>query len=121
MDATTTGPGPSRSGPAATPTSAAATPGAGHGGCHCGERDTEIPQLDVRTIPHEVRHPAILGALGSLEPGRSLILVAPHEPKPLLRQIHTAYPGGFKITYVEQSPERWRLQFTRTAGGPAAT
>ena len=24
--------------------------------CSCGESDTELPELDVRTIPHAIRH-----------------------------------------------------------------
>ena len=27
--------------------------------CSCGESDTELPELDVRTIPHAIRHGAV--------------------------------------------------------------
>lgn len=55
--------------------------------CSCGESDTELPELDVRTIPHAIRHGAVIGAFAQLQPGASMVLIAPHNPLPLLSQL----------------------------------
>ena len=43
------------------------------------------------------------------------MLVAPHDPLPLLAQIEQRSPGAFRVDYVERGPEAWRLTFLRTA------
>lgn len=82
------------------------------GGCNCGH-DHELPVLDARTIPHAVRHGAILGALGQLPSGGSMALVAPHDPKPLLAQISQLHGDLVAIEYLERGPEKWTLKLTR--------
>lgn len=85
------------------------------GGCGCGGEDAHgVPVLDARSIPHAVRHGAILGALNQLQPGRSLVLVTPHDPKPLLAQVEAATPGRYALEYLERGPDAWQLAFTRT-------
>jgi uncharacterized protein (DUF2249 family) len=85
----------------------------GPAGCGCGEAGTELPELDARVIPHAIRHASIKGALGSLEPGAGLVLVAPHDPVPLLQQVAAEAPGRYSVDYVECGPEVWRLAFVR--------
>ena len=85
----------------------------GHGGCGCGAVDEELPELDARAIPHAIRHASIKGALGSLQQGSGLVLVAPHDPVPLLNQIEAENPGVFSVEYVERGPEAWKLAFVR--------
>ena len=86
------------------------------GGCTCGEVDgPQYPELDARTVPHAIRHATILGALDSIAPGGGLILVAPHDPLPLLAQIEQRWPDEFAVNYLERGPEAWRLSFTRGA------
>lgn len=80
--------------------------------CTCGHH-AEEPVLDARTIPHAVRHAAIFGALGGLSSGASMVLVAPHNPLPLLAQLEERDPGAFTREYVEQGPEAWKIRFTR--------
>ncbi|MBE6481686.1 MAG: DUF2249 domain-containing protein [Actinomyces ruminicola] len=60
-----------------------------HGGCGCGcgGAGAERLTLDVRPIPHRLRHPAVLGAVSSLGVGEGFDLLAPHVPTPLLAQI----------------------------------
>ena len=87
--------------------------GQGQGGCGCGGVDEALPELDARTIPHAIRHASIKGALGSLQPGAGLVLVAPHDPVPLLHQIEAEHPGVFSVDYVERGPEAWKLAFVR--------
>jgi uncharacterized protein (DUF2249 family) len=85
------------------------------GGCACGEADPAAhPELDARAIPHKIRHATIFGALDSLQPGDGLVLVAPHDPVPLLGQLEQRAPGAFEVSYVERGPEAWRLLFLRS-------
>ena len=87
-------------------------------GCHDGGGAT--PELDARTIPHAIRHATILGALDAVGPRGGLILVAPHDPLPLVGQIEQRSPGASAVEYLEQGPEVWRLRFTRMAAEPVA-
>lgn len=82
--------------------------------CGCGEVDgTDHPVLDARTVPHAIRHATVLGALDSIRPGAGMILLAPHDPKPLLAQVERRYPGVFRVEYLQRGPEDWRLAFVR--------
>ena len=81
--------------------------------CGCGDHDQDLPELDARAIPHAIRHGAILGAIGQLGAGGAMILAAPHDPQPLLRQIGQQFNGTVEISYVEQGPEVWRLKMVR--------
>lgn len=83
-------------------------------GCTCGESDgPEYPELDVRTVPHAIRHATVFGALDSVSAGSGMVLVAPHDPLPLLAQIDQRYSGGFSVDYLQSGPEAWRLKFVR--------
>jgi uncharacterized protein (DUF2249 family) len=42
------------------------------------------------------------------------VLLAPHDPLPLLAQIEQRWPHVFAVRYVERGPETWRLAFTRS-------
>jgi uncharacterized protein (DUF2249 family)/iron-sulfur cluster repair protein YtfE (RIC family) len=89
---------------------------AGHGGhqCACGGHDEAgLPELDVRTVPHAIRHATIFGALDGLRPGAGLVLVADHDPVPLLAQLEQRAPGAFTVSYRDSGPELWRLELTR--------
>jgi uncharacterized protein (DUF2249 family) len=87
--------------------------GSGHS-CGCGEVDgLEYPELDARVVPHAIRHSVIFGALDAVGPGGGLVLVAPHDPIPLLAQIEQRWPGQFETDYLERGPEAWRLCFVR--------
>ena len=52
--------------------------------CGCHEHDADTPVLDVRTIPHAIRHAAIFGAFEAIAPGGAIVLIAPHAPVPML-------------------------------------
>ena len=91
-----------------------ATKEAGSHSCNCGEKDSAgYPELDARAVPHAIRHATIFGALDAVRPGGGMILVAPHDPLPLLAQIEQRSPGAFDVSYVERGPEAWRLAFVR--------
>jgi uncharacterized protein (DUF2249 family)/iron-sulfur cluster repair protein YtfE (RIC family) len=84
------------------------------GTCGCGgSDDADVPELDARAVPHALRHATIFGARDAVAPGRSMVLVAPHDPLPLLAQIEARDPGAFTFEYLERGPEAWRLLFTR--------
>lgn len=88
----------------------------GHDGhsCGCGEVDGPgYPELDTRAIPHAIRHATIFGALDAVQPGAGMVLIAPHDPLPLLAQIEQRSPGMFKVDYLDDGPEVWRLSFAR--------
>jgi len=89
--------------------------GCGGSSCGCGGTDDPgFPELDARSVPHAIRHATVFGALSSVAPGAGLLLVAPHDPLPLLDQVEQMWPGTFEVAYVERGPEAWRLAFTRT-------
>lgn len=81
--------------------------------CACHDEAGDTPQLDAREIPHAIRHATIFGALDAVPPAADLILIAPHDPLPLLAQIEQRAPGRFAVEYLERGPEAWRLRFTR--------
>lgn len=85
----------------------------GSGGCACGETDEGVPELDVQTIPHAVRHASIFGALGALHPGFALIISATHDPVPLLMQLEQRFGDAYTARYLDRGPERWRILIRR--------
>ncbi|BBX22965.1 hypothetical protein MTER_23760 [Mycolicibacter terrae] len=87
--------------------------GHGHGGCGCGEEDEEMPELDVREIPHAIRHATVFGAFDAVPVGGSMLLVAPHDPIPLLHQLAERSGGRLAVGYEQRGPEAWRLRLTR--------
>ena len=85
--------------------------------CNCGHEADE-PVLVATEIPHAIRHGAILGAVSQLRSGASMILVAPHDPLPLLRQLEEMEGDDVTIEYVERGPE-WKLRIRRAGLMPS--
>lgn len=86
-------------------------PAAG-GSCGCGGHDDAgFPELDATEIPHAIRHATVFGALEVVGSGGGLVLLAPHAPLPLLRQIEARWPGRFVVSYLQEGPEIWKVQF----------
>ena len=85
------------------------------GECGCGHQEPAgvLPELDARAVPHAIRHATIFGALDSVGAGGGMVLVAPHDPLPLLAQLEQRSPGLFSIDYLERGPEAWRIRFVR--------
>lgn len=77
--------------------------------CTCGEANEDLPEIDVQTIPHAIRHAAIFGATDNLRPGAAVIISANHNPLPLLAQLELRYGDAYSTTYLEKGPERWRV------------
>jgi len=83
------------------------------GVCGCGgAEETAEPELDVRQVPHALRHATVFGALDAVPAGTAMVLLAPHDPLPLLAQIEQRSPGAFAVEYLERGPETWRLRLS---------
>ncbi|WRZ95344.1 DUF2249 domain-containing protein [Streptomyces sp. NBC_01007] len=83
------------------------------GVCGCGgAEEAAEPELDVREVPHALRHATVFGALDAVPAGTAMVLVAPHDPLPLLAQIEQRNPGIFTVEYLERGPEAWRLRLS---------
>jgi len=80
--------------------------------CH-DEPNPDYPVLDVRAVPHEIRHDTVFGALDAIPAGHGLVLIAPHDPLPLLAQLEKRSPLTFSVSYQERGPEAWRLSIVR--------
>ena len=84
------------------------------GSCGCGHEDGDaVPELDVRSVPHSIRHATVFGAFDAIPGGGRLVLVAPHDPLPLLEQLSARAGGQLGVDYLERGPEAWRLLLTR--------
>lgn len=79
--------------------------------CSCGGHDDATPVLDVRPIPHAIRHATVFGAFDTILPGWSLIIVAPHAPMPLLAQLAERAPIEWE--FLVEGPEAWHVKITR--------
>jgi len=84
------------------------------GGCACGGHDEPgLAELDTRVIPHAIRHATIFGALEGLSSGKGILLIANHNPLPLLAQLEQRSAGKFAVDYVENGPDTWKLSMVR--------
>lgn len=84
------------------------------GGCACGGHDEPgLAELDTRVIPHAIRHATIFGALEGLSSGKGILLIANHNPLPLLAQLEQRSAGKFDVNYVENGPGLWKLSMVR--------
>lgn len=81
--------------------------------CGCCESDTDDPVLDVREVPHSIRHATVFGAFDAVPDGGALVLVAPHDPIPLLEQLDYLASGRLEIHYEQRGPEAWRLRLIK--------
>ncbi|WP_282944885.1 DUF2249 domain-containing protein [Cellulomonas endometrii] len=81
--------------------------------CGCGGHDEADPVLDVRAIPHAIRHATVFGAFDAIPEGGSLVIVAPHLPTPLLAQLAERAPVDAEV--LVDGPEAWHVRLTRRA------
>ncbi|WIY82970.1 DUF2249 domain-containing protein [Propionimicrobium sp. PCR01-08-3] len=82
--------------------------------CGCGCEPVSDYELDARQIPHAIRHGAILGALASLEVGSAMLLIAPHDPKPLLAQISDLFGEAIETSYVDRAGDGVGVRLLKT-------
>jgi uncharacterized protein (DUF2249 family) len=81
--------------------------------CGCGGSHDEAPVLDVRVIPHAIRHGSVFGAFSAIPPGGSMVIIAPHRPSPLLAQLAEREP--VEVDVLVDGPEAWHIRLTRPA------
>jgi len=81
--------------------------------CECGHDDGTEPEIDARLLPGLVRHAAIIGAFDALPTGRSLVVVAGHAPRHLLKEL--AAHTQFQHEYVQEGPADWRVRLIKPA------
>lgn len=53
--------------------------------------------------------------VGELSRGESFLIINDHDPRPLRRQLDSAYPDEFSWTYLETGPDVWRVELARRA------
>lgn len=75
----------------------------------------ELPELDVRALPHGGRHDSIFSAYERLVPGAGFVLVNDHDPKPLRYQFEAQFSGQYTWDYLEVGPTVWRVRIGRPA------
>lgn len=49
----------------------------------------------------------------SLQPGSAFVLVAPHDPLPLLAQVQQRHGETISMSYVQEGPDAWKLKLQR--------
>ncbi|OBK11716.1 DUF2249 domain-containing protein [Mycobacterium asiaticum] len=81
--------------------------------CACCEADDDDLVLDVREVPHSIRHATVFGAFDAVPPGGALVLVAPHDPIPLLHQLNGRTSGRLEVQYEQRGPDAWRLRLIK--------
>ena len=77
-----------------------------------------LKTLDVRPIPPREKHPTIFSTFDGLAVGESFQLVNDHDPMPLYYHFEEERPGQFGWEYREKGPQVWRVDISKTAGGP---
>jgi regulator of cell morphogenesis and NO signaling len=88
--------------------------------CSCSTHGSSAV-LDVRDLAPRVRHPKIFETFDALAPGASFVLVNDHDPRPLRYQFAFERPDAFGWRYLEEGPEVWRVEITKTAAAGAVT
>ncbi|MGC3953516.1 MAG: DUF2249 domain-containing protein [Propionicimonas sp.] len=83
-----------------------------HGGCGCG-CSGGTPELVLSSIPKIIRSGAVIGGLTSLRSGQQVVLVANHDPAPLLSALNRVAPDAFDLRFLEEGPQSWRVEVTR--------
>ena len=71
--------------------------------------------IDVREIAPPQRHPLIFQTYQAVAPGEAFELVNDHDPKPLYYQFEAEHAGEFTWEYLEEGPQRWRVQIGKAA------
>jgi uncharacterized protein (DUF2249 family) len=71
-------------------------------------------QLDLRTIQPRNRHALVFDTFDGLDAGDSFELLNDHAPIPLYYQFMHERTGLFAWESLEEGPETWRVQITRT-------
>lgn len=70
--------------------------------------------LDVRPIPPREKHSTIFQTFDALDSGESFVLINDHDPRPLRYQFDAEHSGRFGWQYLEEGPDVWRVQISKS-------
>lgn len=74
---------------------------------------TEGPVIDLDVLPSGQVTDAAVDRLLRLRPGEQVELRSGRDPWPVWEQIDGLCPGGYGFAYLQEGPQRWRVQVTR--------
>lgn len=77
--------------------------------------ESQTITLDIRPVSIKEKHPKIFQTFDQMEPGKTLLLINDHDPKPLYYQFVAERAGEFDWNYVEQGPEAWKVKIHKKA------
>ena len=75
-----------------------------------------IDSLFVPELAPALKHPTILKKFDDLKSGESFLLINDHDPIPLYYEMKAEKGEVFEWRKVENGPEVWKVQITKTAG-----
>lgn len=67
--------------------------------------------FDARGIARRLRHPAIFGAISSLQPGEIMRFINDHDPLPLLAQLEQHFGEHLMYEYRQRDAEMVVIDF----------
>lgn len=71
--------------------------------------------FDVRLLPGREKHARIFQRWLDLPVGGFFVLLNDHDPVPLYYQFEAQFRGAFTWRYLQEGPEEFRVQITKTA------
>jgi uncharacterized protein (DUF2249 family) len=77
------------------------------------DANTDETVLDVRKLEPQQRHAIVQRLIDRLGRGRSLQLIADHNPRPLRGYFEMVYGDEAQWSYLEQGPAVWRVRLAR--------
>jgi regulator of cell morphogenesis and NO signaling len=77
------------------------------------EAKSEIFVLNVTLIEPRLKHPTIFKHFDALKEGEAFEILNDHDPKPLYYQLLGERGNIFTWSYLEQGPQRWRVQIKK--------
>ena len=85
--------------------------------CHLWFPMTEGPEVDLDALPREFAHRAALERFSRLRAGERLLVTSELELESLWSVLACRRPGEFGWRYLEEGPQRWRVEVTRRPAG----
>ena len=77
--------------------------------------EPDEPEIDVRTLPRQRRHPVVFEAYEQLGTGESLLLVNDHEPRGLRDEFERELAGSFSWEALAPQDDEHRVRITKQA------
>lgn len=91
----------------------------GCGGCGCGAGDnaeaaaSAAPDVDISSIPVDVREARVYGAVAALVPGEALVISAAEDPAALVAWVEAEIAGDLNVVTLQSGPSVWRVSIER--------